>query len=97
MLIHSETNTITVSGETGSANTGNIRGLVRQILVKPDTETTQYDISITNPAGIVVYRRTSETGTLSEPLSMPIRGIYTLAISGATKEEDFLTQLICEE
>ena len=86
----------TVLGEA-SVNTQSIRGLCRHVIVKPATETTTYDISITNPVDAKIYERTSETGTLSELTSIPIQGTYTINITNATADETFIVELICEE
>ena len=97
MLISSGQLNITVSGAEGSENTNYIRGLCHHIVAKPDTETTQYDISITNPAGAKIYERLSETGTLSELVTIPVLGVYTVAIANSTKDENFIVQIICQE
>ena len=97
MLIQNEQLTGSVSSGALSVNTANIRGLCRHIIVAPDSSNTVYDISITNPAGAVVYERTSETGTLSELTSLPIKGIYTIAIANSSADEAFVLQLVIEE
>lgn len=97
MLIFNGQLNITTERATGSANTQSLRGLCHQIVVKPATETTEYDIKIVNPAGATVYERVNETGTLSELLSLPVLGIYTITISNSTRDELFLIETICEE
>jgi len=97
VLIHPETLTITTSSGDASANTQNIMGICYNMLIKPATETTTYSISITSPSGIEVYERISETGTLSELLVLPVRGVYTVTIEDATADELFTIQLIIKE
>ena len=97
MLISSGQFTVTTAAGSATANTVDTRGLCHHIVVKPETETTVYDIEIVNPAGATIYERTSETGTLSELTSTPLRGIYTVSISNATADEDFIIQLIIQE
>ncbi len=97
MLISGGQMTISVSGGSGTANTQYIRGIVRHILVKPSNENAQYSVSIVNPAGIKIYERTSETGTLSELTTIPVLGIYTVSITFSTSDGSFITQLICQE
>ena len=97
MLIHKEKLILTASSGDSSDNTNPIRGLCRHIIIKPETETTQYDFSITNSDGIIIYERTSELGTLTELTTIPVRGIYTLSIESATVDEDFEVQLLLEE
>ena len=77
--------------------TRSISGVCYNILVKSTQESTIYDISLTNSSGIVVYSRTSETGTLSEITSLILKGIYTISISNATSDELFTIQLIIRE
>lgn len=97
MLIYNgQINTTTASG-SASENTKHIRGLFRHLVIKPTTETTRYNLSIVNPAGAEIYYRTSETGTLSEILDIPVLGVYTISISSATKDEAFIIQTIIEE
>jgi len=96
MLISSGQINITTLSGSASANTASIRGLLRNVVVKPTTESTIYDIKIINQAGATIYERTSETGTLSEINEIPIIGMYTVTISNATRDEDFLIQLISE-
>ena len=88
---------MTTSSGSASINTRPIRGLCHQIIIKPTTETTQYTFYIVNSDGAEIYTRTSETGTLSDLESIPVRGIYTLYLTDATKDEKFNIQLLVEE
>jgi len=97
MIIHNELiEESTVSGEL-SANTKTIMGICYQVMVKPATETTTYNISITNNNDIKTYERLSEVGTLSELVTMPVRGISTVTIDSATADEEFTIQLSIRE
>ena len=79
----------TLTASSGSASdTFSTHGLCHQILVKPTTSTTQYDFSLTNSADVVVFKRTSEVGTMNELVTLPLSGIYTAAIDNATVNED---------
>jgi len=79
----------TLTPATGSASdTFGTQGLCYQILVNPTTSTTQYDVSLTDPGSVVVFKRTSEVGTLNELISLPMSGAYTVAIDNATVDED---------
>ena len=90
-----------ISGTTSNGelevNTQYIRGLCRNIIINPASESTTYDVNITNGNDIIVYERLSETGTLSEIIQLPVLGVYTITISDSTKDELFKIQLICEE
>ena len=79
----------TLTASSGSASdTFTTQGLCQQILVKPATASTQYDLSLTNAASVVVFKRTSEVGTFNELITLPLSGNYTIAIDNATVDED---------
>ena len=78
----------TLTPSSGSASATFItQGICLQILVKPTTASTIYDVSLTDPGSVVVFKRTSETGTLNELISLPLAGAYTVAIDNATVDE----------
>ena len=97
MIIHNSIIEGTTSGGELTDNTKSIMGVCYHVMVKPETETTVYNISITNSNDIKMYERLSETGTLSELVTMPMRGISTVSISSATADEDFVIQLSLQE
>ena len=91
ILLHKEIlSGTTVSGSL-SINTVNFRkgGLLSLVGVRPATASTQYDIKIVDEDSFTMYERTSETGELAEEVLLPIKGIYTITISNATKDELF--------
>jgi hypothetical protein len=87
----------TVSGGTFSGNVTHLNCLVHNIIVAPETSTTEYDFQIINPDGNVIYERTDEVGTLSELIQLPMLGNYTLKILNATVDEDFSFTLVARE
>lgn len=97
VLIHQEQLKLTTSAGSASGNTTKLMGICNQVLVKPGTSSTTYDIQLVNSQGIVVYERTSETGTLSEFVIMPMTGIYTVSLSNATNNELFIIQFLIHE
>ena len=98
MKIHKEVVSGTTSTGSYSDNTNSqIRGMLRQVIVKPATITTQYDISIVNEDDLTIYERLAETGELAEQTDLPIRGTHTVYIDGATRDELFTAQLWIEE
>ena len=97
MLIFGGYLSTNTSAGSASENTAYLRGLCHHIIVKPASEDTTYDITITNPAGVIIYHRRSETGVLSELTKIPVLGIYTISILNSTKDENFIIQTICEE
>lgn len=79
-------------------NTGiPVMGLLRQLVVKPATETTMYDVSLINNDGVVVLYRNAYQGTTAEDLATPLLGIVTIKIENATADELFTFHLMTEE
>ena len=80
----------TLTASSGSASdTFTSHGTCQQILVKPTTSTTQYDVSLTDSGSLVILKRTSEVGTLNDEICIPFAGAYTISIDNATVNEDF--------
>ena len=85
----------TLTASSGSASdTFTSHGVCLQILVKPTTSSTQYDVSLTDSGSVVVFKRTSEVGTMNEFVSLPLTGAYTVAIDNATVDEAHTVLLI---
>lgn len=78
-------------------NLTHLNCLCYNILVTPATASTTYDVKITNPDGLVIYERTSETGTISEVTTLPLLGTYTVDIMSATADEEFIICLVSRE
>ncbi len=97
LSIHPEQLQLTVLLGSVSGNTQNLMGICHHIAIKPATSTTQYDISIVDSSGIVVYERTGEIGTLSELLELPVRDIYTISLTNVTVDELFIIKLNIRE
>jgi len=93
MLIHYERLDLTTSSGEASGNTQKLMGVVLGIYVKPATSTTQYTITITDEAGMIVYVRTEEIGDIADDEMIAVKEIYTISITGATKDEAFLVRL----
>lgn len=96
-LVHPERLQGTASSGSFTVNSRRLNGILRQIIVKPTTSSTFFDVKITNPASSTVYERLSEQGELSEEVALPIIGIHTVSITNATNDEAFIIQLIVEE
>ena len=78
----------TLTPSEGSvSDTFTTHGLCHQILVKPDTASTQYDVSLTDSGSVVIFKRTSEVGTMNDLITLPLSGTYTLSIDNATVNE----------
>ena len=87
----------TVVGGTFSGNVTHLNCLTHNVIVVPETQTTQYDFQIINPDGAIVFETTGITGTLSELTILPMLGNYTLKILNATVDEDFSFTLVARE
>ena len=97
MLIDHQLLQGTLDSGAFSANTSHIRGLIKQVIVVPTSESTTYDVNIINPLGAIIYERTSESGTISELTDIPTNGIYTVSITNATVDEIITIQIVTQE
>jgi len=71
---------------------------MRQVLVSPATQTTTWDISITDAKSFLIYKRTNRVGDLAEPLAIPVvMGAMTVAIANASADEAFEVRLMIEQ
>ena len=97
--IHKETLSGSTSSGSLAKNTNNLRtgGLLSIVSAKPATTTTQYDIKIVDDGSFTIYERTSEIGELAEEVLLPVRGVYTITISNATRDENFDLRLHIRE
>lgn len=86
--IYSWKKTFAVSGGAASFNTREFRGEIRLLQIHPTTSTTRYTLTITNDDSVVVYKG-SFTGDLVDERVKSWYGIYTIAVSAATVDEDF--------
>ena len=98
IIVHHENITGTASSGTFSVNTGNLRfGILREVIVKPVSEATIYDVSLTNDKSLINFQRKSQTGSIGIEVALPVRGIYTFKIESASADEVFTAQLVLEE
>ena len=85
----------TVTPSSGSVSeTFSTHGLCHQILVKPSTASTQYDVSILNSDSVTVFKRSDEEATFNELMILPLSGNYTITIDNATVDEEFIILVI---
>lgn len=98
MTIHKEILSGSTSSGALAVNTVEpFMGIMRQILVKPTTGTTQYNCTITDDNDLVIQCENSIVGNYSPEVALPVRGIYTIDIDSATKDEAFTISLVVEE
>jgi len=87
----------TSSGSLVVTTTARLQGILRQLIVSPATDTTTWDIKMTDADSIISLQRTGRTGLLSEELALPLHGTYTITVSGASADEVFTIKLIVQE
>lgn len=98
MIIHKEIISLTPSSGSATTNTNKLLvGILRQVLCSPTTPTTIYDITITSPEGLIIYQTTSQTGDLADDVTLPMRGIHTVALANSTVDEVFNINLVVDE
>lgn len=85
--------TLTTSSGSDS-DTFTAQGICHQILVKPATSSTQYDVSLTDTNSIVVFNNTDEVGTMNEFIALPVSGAYTISVDNATADEAFTVLIV---
>jgi len=92
MIVHNEVpvSPATVAG-AWSGNTEDIKGGKTGLLyVAPTTSSTQYNLTVTGPDNEVIVSETALVGTHCDCTPIAVRGIYTIAISGASVDEAFV-------
>ena len=95
MLIYKYIPDVTTVAGGWSGNTELISGgLCRQVYIKPNTDTTNYDARLVDENDIDIRKWTDQTGELNDLTPILISGICSLIIENATADEAF-TVLIC--
>ena len=87
----------TAVAESISFNTDDLRGICYRVFVKPATETTTYNITLTDDNGLVVYSQRGIKGTLNDTTIQTLKGLYTVAVANASANELFKFQIEYEE
>jgi hypothetical protein len=85
-------NTVATVAGALSFNTNEIRGDLTLFQIKPATATTRYTVTVTNDDSVIVYK-TTVNGNLVDERIKSWYGVYTIAISGATVDENFIFTL----
>lgn len=97
MLVRPENQDISVSGGTGTATVGksNCGAMLKQIKVKATTDTTTFDVSLTDIYGNLQAEWFDQTGELNErDMELLAYGKWTLTVSNATNDETFTYLLV---
>lgn len=94
MTVHPVEVSQTASSGAWSFNTQKFNGcLLRHVVVKALTGSTTFDFTITDDKDNVVYAPTTATGTLRAEVAIPLRGIYTVAVSSSSRDEAYTGRL----
>ena len=83
------TGTITPSSGSGSVSLVIAHAVLGEIVITSANSSTTFDVTITNAKGVVVYDDQSNIGTLRETVTIPMRGVATLAIYNSSADEAF--------
>jgi len=99
MNIYEHTTSMTTQGGTQATTTLGIRGgLLRQVLVRAATDTTQFQVEIKNERSINILDFGFHVGEVNDcDLTVPVCGEYTLTITNASPNDTFDVQLSVEE
>jgi len=90
--------TATAASGSISFNTDDIRGICYRIFIKPATASTTYNLtSITDDNGLIIFSKKGIRGTLNVTTPQTLKGIYTIAVDNASKDELFTVQIELQE
>lgn len=99
MTIYEHKTSITVSGGTASTTSLKIRGgLLRHVLVRAGTDTTQFKVSLTNDNGTDIVDYGFHTCELNDwDMTVPVQGAYTLTVKNASATDNFTVLMAVQE
>ena len=95
--------TITVSSGTGTLDLTNFRpltytgGYLEQILIKAVQNDTEFDVAITDSDDYSVFDKDGCIGKVNDVTRIPVKGVYTVTISNASKDGTFNIKLYLKE
>lgn len=98
MFIAREPKTITaVLGTASTLLRASAHGMCRLIVVKPETGSTTYDLSIVDKYGYRFFEASDLTGEQTFAVDLPVFSYLTATISNASVDEDFDIMLATAE
>ena len=102
MSFHTEEHTISVVGGVGQATTNHkLRGLLWQIIIQPDSDTTTWDMEIREEhTNREILEWDAEVGAVNSAfdLEVPVQvDKYVLKILNSDADEDFLFRITIKE
>lgn len=97
-MIYKYKTTVAVTTGSGATNTNPvIGGICREVLVKPDTATNTYKINIVDEDSITVKTYDFKKGQYIDTTPFIAYGVYTINITDATIDENFIVRFMVEE
>ena len=100
MQIHRFISTMNTAGGTGSLNTQNLRGgLCRQIIIQAGTSSTNFSANLTDDDALAVRTYSTISGgiLIDDNRVLPVKGTYTMQVTGATADGRFTCVMLVEE
>ena len=87
----------TASSGAWAFNTDRITGAdLRHIYIKAATDTTTFNVTITDEKDNIIYATEGVTGTLRHNDHIPMRGIYTIAVDTSSADEAYTGRIMLE-
>ena len=87
----------TASGSIGSS-TLNMKGLLRDVLVRANTATTVFRVDLTDSNSVIRLNYAFHTGEMhDDKISFPVQGTYTVNITNASPNDIFTLVLAVQE
>jgi len=77
---------ITISSGTGTGNISRIWAISRRVRIIPVAETDTYDVTVKDPDGDLVIKRTSQLGTFSEIQELSLGSVGSVLIENASQD-----------
>lgn len=99
MKIYRFRTTISTAGGSGSANTNPvIGGLCRQVYIRAQTSGALFRANIQSAYADTMRAYQLHTSTIMDDNRvLPMAGVYTVQITGASADGDFTTELLVQE
>lgn len=99
MLIYDIAFNGTTAAGAYSANTPKlVSGILKQIIIEFTTAGVTFDLAITDDKNLTVFKtETTATSKWRQEMNIPLKGIHTVAISGASANEAFTGKLMFQE
>lgn len=97
MFVHSRPTTISVAAGSGSDVITFFHEHVKQIVITPPSESAEYDFTLTNPAGTILFDEEDTRGTFNETTDLWCKDAFTLRILNASADGDYVVTIISYE